>query len=63
MIEFTLTEIVLLAWAGIATGMALHYWEEDRNHRRFVTTLIENKGLREEFYSKIDKHIEENKEC
>ena len=42
MIEFTLTEIILLAWAGIATGLALHYREEDRNHRRFVTTLIED---------------------
>jgi len=60
MIEFTLTEIVLLAWAGIATGLALHFYEQNRDTRRFVTTLIENKGLRNEFYDKIDKHIEEH---
>jgi len=59
MIEFTLTEIILLAWAGIATGLALHYREEDKNHRRFVTTLIEDKNLRREFYDKVDRHIEE----
>ena len=60
MIEFTLTEIVLLAWAGIATGLALHFYEQNRDTRRFVTTLIENKGLRNEFYDKIDKDIEEH---
>jgi hypothetical protein len=60
MIEFTLTEIVLLTWAGIATGLALHFYEQNRDTRRFVTTLIENKGLRNEFYDKIDKHIEEH---
>jgi hypothetical protein len=61
MIEFTLTEIVLLAWAGIATGVAMHYREQERNHKRFVCTLIENKDLREEFYSTVDNHIEEHK--
>jgi len=59
MIEFTFTEIILLAWAGIATAMALHYREEDKNHRRFVCTLIDDKNLRREFYDKVDKHIEE----
>ena len=60
MIEFTLTEIVLLAWAGLATGMALHYRQEDRNHRGFVITLIEHKGLRDEFFDKIDSKKEEH---
>jgi hypothetical protein len=60
MIEFSLIEILLLAWAGIATGMALHYREEDRNHRGFVATLIENKGLRTEFFDKVDTHREEH---
>jgi hypothetical protein len=60
MIEISLIEILLLAWAGIATGMALHYREEDKNHRGFVATLIENKDLRAEFFNKVDTHIEEH---
>jgi len=60
MIEFTFAEIILLAWAGLATGMALHYRQEDRNHRGFVNTLIENKGLRDEFFVKVDSHKEEH---
>jgi hypothetical protein len=60
MIEISLIEILLLAWAGIATGMALHYREQDKHHRGFVATLIENKGLRTEFFDKVDTHIEEN---
>ena len=60
MIELSFTEIILLAWAGIATGMALHYREEDRNHRGFVTTLIENKNLRDEFFVKVDANKEEH---
>ena len=60
MIEFTLTEIFLLAWAGLATGMAVHYRQEDRNHKSFVATLIEHKGLRAEFFDKIDTHNKEH---
>lgn len=60
MIELSFTEVILLAWAGIATGMALHYREEDRNHKGFVFALIENKGLREEFFVKVDADNEEH---
>jgi hypothetical protein len=60
MIELSFTEVILLAWAGIATGMALHYREEDRNHKGFVSALIENKGLREEFFVKVDANNEEH---
>ena len=60
MIELSFTEIILLTWAGIATGMALHYREEDRNHKGFVSALIENKGLREEFFVKVDADNEEH---
>lgn len=60
MIELSFTEIILLAWAGLATGMALHYREEDRNHKGFVDALIENKGLRDEFFVKVDSHKEEH---
>jgi hypothetical protein len=60
MIELSITEVILLSWAGLATGMALHYRQEDRNHRSFVATLIENKGLRDEFFGKIDTHKEEH---
>jgi len=60
MIELSITEVFLLSWAGLATGMALHYRQEDRNHRTFVTTLIEHKGLRDEFFDKIDTHKEEH---
>jgi len=60
MIELSFIEVILLAWAGIATGMALHYREEDRNHKGFVSALIENKGLREEFFVKVDADNEEH---
>jgi len=60
MIELSFTEVILLAWAGIATGMALHYREEHRNHKGFVSALIENKGLREEFFVKVDADNEEH---
>jgi len=60
MIELSFIDVILLAWAGIATGMAVHYREEDRNHRGFVATLIEHKGLRTEFFDKIDTHKEEH---
>ena len=60
MIELSFTEVILLAWAGIATGMALHYREEDRNHKGFVSALIENKGLREEVFVKVDADNEEH---
>jgi len=60
MIEITFTEILLLAWAGIATGMALHYRDQERNHRGLVSTLIENKDLRAEFFNKVDTHIKEH---
>jgi hypothetical protein len=60
MIELSFIDVILLAWAGIATGMAVHYREEDRNHRSFVATLIESKGLRDEFFDKIDTHKEEH---
>ena len=60
MIELSFTEIILLVWAGLATGMALHYRQEDKNHRGFVNTLIEHKGLRDEFFDKIDTHKEEH---
>jgi hypothetical protein len=59
-VELSFTEIILLSWAGLATGMALHYRQEDRNHRSFVTTLIEHKGLRAEFFDKIDTHNKEH---
>ena len=60
MIELSFTEVILLAWAGIATGIALHYREEDKNHKGFVSALIENKGLREEFFVKVDANNEEH---
>ena len=60
MIELSFIEVILLAWAGIATGMALHYREEDRNHKGFVSALIEYKGLREEFFVKVVADNEEH---
>jgi hypothetical protein len=61
MIEFTVLDLVLLVWAGLATSLALHFFDKERSHKTFVTVLIENKSLREEFFNKIDEHNEEKR--
>jgi len=46
MIEVSITEIVLFAWAIIATGYALKFKQDSQMGRRFVQALLEDEELR-----------------
>jgi hypothetical protein len=55
MIEVSITEIVLFAWAIIATGYAFKFKQDSQMGRRFVQALLEDEEMR-------DKLIAEYKE-
>jgi len=46
MIEVSITEIVLFAWAVLATGYAFKFKQDSQMGRRFVQALIEDEELR-----------------
>jgi len=48
MIEVSITEIVLFAWASIATGLYLKTKHEENMVRKLFMHLIENDEAREE---------------
>ena len=48
MIEFTLTEIVFMVWAALATASWLSAREEARMSNKMVLLFIENKEVREQ---------------
>ena len=48
MIEISLTEIVLLVWAGVATASWLNAREDARVGRHILKLFIENKDAREQ---------------
>jgi len=57
MIEFSYTELILFVWAVVATGYAYMYREKEHNHGVFVSALIKNKELRDDFFDKMDEEI------
>lgn len=44
--EISITEIVLFAWAALATGFALKYRDEENKTRFFLKLLIEDEAAR-----------------
>ena len=48
MIEISISEIVLFAWASIATGLYLKTKQEEHMVRKLFMHLIENDEAREE---------------
>lgn len=46
MIEVSITEIALFAWAIIATGYAFKFKQDSQAGRRFVQALLEDEELR-----------------
>ena len=48
MIEITLTEIVLIVWAGLATAAWLSAREDARVSRKVLVLFIEDKNAREQ---------------
>lgn len=59
MIEITLIEMVLLAWAVLATAAAFKYRDEARIGKRMLQVFIENKTAREQL---LTAHAEFMKE-
>ena len=55
MIEFTTTELVLLAWAILVTGFLIDAKREVLTARRFILHLIHNDDDREEFVRECKK--------
>jgi hypothetical protein len=47
MIEVSITEIVLFAWAIIATGYAFRFKHDSQMGRRFVQALLEDEDMRD----------------
>jgi hypothetical protein len=54
MIELSLTDILFIAWGGIASALACHFYAKERAHNIFVQALIENQTLRGEFFHRVD---------
>ena len=48
MIEMTFTEVVLFAWAVLATAAAFKYRDETRMCKRMMVAFIERKDVREQ---------------
>ena len=59
MIEVAITEIVLFAWAIIATGYALKYKSEARGADVFIKVLLENKEVRDDVVAKFEQFRKE----
>lgn len=55
MIEFTLTELVLLGWAVLVTGFFIDAKREALTARRFILHLIDNDEDRELFVRECKK--------
>jgi hypothetical protein len=59
MIEVTLIEMVLFAWAVLATAAAIKYKDEARASKRMLVIFVENKEAREQLLKAHAKFMEE----
>ncbi len=57
MIEITFTEMVLLAWAVLATAAAFKYKDEVRMVKRVLVTFVENKEARDQMLKAHEEFI------
>lgn len=48
MIEISLTEILLLIWAVAASGLATHYYNEERKSKFLLRMFVEDSSVREQ---------------
>ena len=55
MIEVSMVEIALFAWAVIATGQALKYKSDARSSDVFIKLLLENKEARDEIVEQYEQ--------
>jgi hypothetical protein len=59
MIEITLTEMALFAWAVLATAAMFKYKDEARSLKRMMVMFIESKEAREQLVAAHAKFMEE----
>jgi len=59
MIEINFIEIVLFAWAILATAAAFKLREEVRSMRRLMQMFIENKGARDQLVKAHEEFMKE----
>jgi len=61
MIELSVTDVLLFAWAAIATVFAFKYKEEAHMSKYVIHKILSDKKLREEMtegYEKVQKGME-----
>lgn len=61
MIEVSITEIALFAWAIIATGYALKYKQSRQHADMFIRELLDNKELRDHLVEDFAQFRKEQK--
>lgn len=59
MIEITFVEMVLFAWAVLATAAALKYKDDLRSIKRMMMAFVENKGVREQILKAHEEFMKE----
>ena len=59
MIEVSIENILLLLWAGLATGSWLNARDEVRSLKRLLTIFIEDKDARQQIVSAHEKFMRE----
>ena len=63
MIEISLTELVLLVWAGLATASWLNAREEARVSKKMLHLFIENPDAREQIIKAHDEWVKNGEEA
>ena len=60
MIEVSITEIVLFAWAVLASAYALKYKQQEQGAKMFIRALMEDDKMRDTFVADFkENHMEE----
>jgi hypothetical protein len=59
MIEVSITEIVLFAWAVLATAYALKYKQQEMGAKMFIRALMEDDKMRDALVKDFKEHMEE----
>ena len=59
MIEITLIEMVLFAWAVLATAAMFKYKDEARSLKRMMVTFVENKEARDQLLKAHEQFVKE----
>ena len=59
MIEVSITEIVLFAWAVLATAYALKYKQQEMGAKMLIRALMEDDKMRDALVKDFKEHMEE----